>query len=221
MEVLFEPAPSILPAYVRDVNLLRVFIWYVTVLFVASLAIRLRFYSAVYAVTRYVARSCPNVFRLIHEHLFLCVRDRLLSLVYVYGGILVAYLVLSRWVWTDAYVSPLQLAELDPAVLLLTLVMSGAMVAVDLVLTLQASVIDKKRVIEDLKYAESWLGSRWHAVLNVLGRWNPIKNYADHVTAETMLWLNVLFRGSMRMMILQTSLRIIVGTCLFVTQALT
>lgn len=219
MDVLFEPAPSILPAYVRDLNLLRVFIWYVTALFVASLALRVRFYSAVYAVTRYVARSCPNVFRLIHQHLFLCVRDRLLALVYAYGGILAAYLVLSRWVWKDARVSPAELAELDPAILLLTLVMSGSMIAVDLVLTLQTSVIDEKRVTEDLQYAESWLGSRLSMVLNVLGRWNPIKNYADHATAETMLWLNILFRGSMRMMILQTSLRIIVGTCLFVAQA--
>jgi hypothetical protein len=96
------------------------------------------------------------------------------------------------------------------------LLMIGIMITVDVVLTVQTSVVDEDRIIQDLEFAERWLGGKVYNVLQVLGRWNPIKNYADNMTAQTMLWLNVLFHGSIRSMIAQTAVRVIVGTSLFV-----
>lgn len=220
LDIPIEPLAPILPGFLLDINLLSLFVAYITLLFVVSLALRVRFYTAIYEVARYVARSCPNVFRLIHEHWFLCVRDRFLWLVGVYGSIIGLYFLFSRIVWPQASISPAELAAWSPAVLVATLILIALMLAIDMVLTLQTSVIDKETVLRDLKSAEEWLGGRLYAVLNLLGRWNPIKNYADNLTAEVMLWLNVVFRGSMRMMILQTTLRLLVGTVLFATQAM-
>lgn len=220
LDIPLDPLPPVLPEYLLKINLLSFFLGYVTLLFLLSLVLRMRFYTAIYEIAQYVARSCPSVFRLIHEHWFLCVRDRFLWLVGVYGSIIGLYFFFSRIVWPQAYVSPADLADWSPAVLVGTLILIALMVAIDLVLTLQTSVIDKDVIIRDLKSAEEWLGGRLYAVLNLLGRWNPIKNYADSLTAECMLWLNVVFRGGMRMMILQTALRLLVGTSLFLTQAM-
>jgi hypothetical protein len=152
---------------------------------------------------------------LIHEHWFLCVRDRLLMQVGVYGGILVSYWLLSRLVWPTASISVADLSAYHPLVLVLYLFLIGVMIACDLVLTVQTSVIDEDRIIQDLTFAERWLGGRVFGVLEMLGKFNPIRNYADNMTAQTMLWLNVLFRGSVRSMIVQTAIRLIVGTSLF------
>ena len=95
--------------------------------------------------------------------------------------------------------------------------MIGIMITVDIVLTVQIGVVDEDRIIQDLTFAEKWLSGKVYNVLQVLGRWNPIKNYADNMTAQTMLWLNILFHGSVRSMIVQTAIRVIVGTSLFVS----
>ena len=216
---LSQPAPGWLPDFILDLNLLRVFIWYVAILFLISLALRIRFYLSIYDIARYVAEACPSVFRLVHEHWFLCVRDRFLTLVGLYGGILAAYLLVSRLVWPAASVSVRDLADADPLLLVGHVVLFGLMVATDLVLVLQTSVVDKNRIIQDLAFAERWLGGKVYSVLDMLGRWNPIKNYADNLTAQTMVWFNVLFRGSVRSMIVQTVLRVFVGSALFISNA--
>ena len=76
------------------------------------------FHMSIYNITRYVAEACPSVFRLVHEHWFLCVRNRFLWQVGIYGGVLVAYLLLSRLVWPTSSVSVQELAEWNPAILL-------------------------------------------------------------------------------------------------------
>lgn len=220
MDILLEKAPPWLPSFILELNLIRAFFWYVAILFLISLFLRLRFYLTIYNITRYIAEQCPNVFRLVHEHWFLCVRDRFLQLVILYGGILVTYWLVSRLIWPTASVSVLDLAEWHPWALLGNLFLIGTMVTIDIVLVGQTSVIDQQRIIQDLKYAEGWLGGRLYRVLNVLGRFNLIKNVADNMTAQTMVWFNVLFRGSMRSMIAQTAVRVIVGCSLFASHAI-
>lgn len=216
VELLLKPASPWLPPFLLDLNLIRAFLWYIAIMFCVSMGLRLRFYLSIYNITRYIAESCPSVFRLVHEHWFLCVRDKFLWQVGIYGGVVVAYLLLSRLVWPTSSISIQELADWNPAILMTYLLMIGVMIAVDVVLTVQTSVVDEERIIQDLEFAERWLGGKVYNVLQVLGRWNPIKNYADNMTAQTMLWLNVLFHGSIRSMIAQTTVRVIVGTSLFV-----
>lgn len=216
MDAYLSSPPRLLPEWLLNLNLLRAFIWYVSVYFVVSLLLRLRFYKSVYDVSVYVRLSCPRIFGLVHEHWFLCMRDGLFNLIVIYGGILLVYMSLNQLVWPLATINVNLLASVDPGLLVVMLVATGTMLAVDVVLMAQIGLIDTSRVIKDLQWSEEWLGGNLNRFLNLLGKWNPIKRYADNVTLESIQWLNVIFRSSLAVMIFQLVLRLLVAASLFV-----
>ncbi|MFO0946848.1 MAG: hypothetical protein U1D30_13035 [Planctomycetota bacterium] len=216
MDALFPTPPQLLPQWLLHLNLLRAFIWYISAYFVISLLLRLRFYKSVYEVSVYVRLSCPRIYGLVHEHWFVCMKDGLFNLIVIYGGILLAYMTLNQLVWPLATINVNRLASLDPGLLVLMLAVTGTMLAVDLVLMAQIGLIDTSRVIKDLQWSEEWLGGNLNRFLNLLGKWNPIKRYADSVTLESIQWLNVIFRSSLAVMIFQLILRLLVAASLFV-----
>lgn len=218
LELLSETlgsTPPVLPRWLLDLNLLRLFIWYISVYFVVSLLLRVRFYRSVYLVSLHVQSSCPQIFRLVHQHWFVCMKDGLVVLIAIYSGILLAYMLLNEFVWPVASITAANLAALHPALLAVMLIAMGIMVAVDVVLMAQIGLIDTARVIADLTWSEQWLGGNLNRFLNFLGKWNPIKRYADSVALENIKWLNVVLRSSVASMIVQLLLRLSVAASLF------
>lgn len=205
---LFGPIPHMLPDWIVQADLLRIFIWYISITFVLSLLLRLRFYSAVYALARHISDSCPSVYRLLHEHWFLCVKDGLLVLVGLYSFLLTLYMILTRVVLPEAHATLEMLADLHPLVVLVNLALIGLMVTIDTALIVQVGVLDVHCVKADLTYAEEWLGGNLNNMLSFLGRWNPIKAYADSKAKESLVWMNEVFRNSVQVMIGQLVLRI-------------
>lgn len=208
-------APPVLPTIVRDFDLLRAFVWYISAAFVVSLILRLRFYRAVYLIAQHVSGRCPNVHRLIHEHWFLCMKDGVLPLVCLYLAVLAVYMGLNRWVWPTAAISLNDLFTLSPTVTAAMLSMIGMMLAVDAALISQIGRVDVERVKLELSSAEWWLGGNLNAVLQFLGKWNPIMKYAGQRTREQMLWFNCAFRGSLVVMVAELILRMVVAVSLF------
>lgn len=215
MTEILAVRPPLLPSWLLDLNLLRAFIWYISIYFGLSLLLRLRFYRSVYDISLHVRLSCPQIFALVHEHWFVCMKDGLVRLIGIYTGILITYMLLNQLVWPLASISPAGLAALHPGLLAMMLIAIGLMIAVDTVLLAQVGLIDAKQVISDLTWSEQWLGGNINRFLNFLGKWNPIKRYADSVALENIRWLNVVFRSSLTSMIVQLLLRLAVAGCLF------
>ena len=212
----FPAAGPILPHFILyDFNLLRGFIWYVSIMFGISLLLRLRFYGSVFSIARHVTESCPNVTSLILQHRFLCIANGLVVRIGIYSGILGVYMALNRWVWPSAFVSLADLAQPYPIVLVGHLVLIGIMITLDTLLIAQVSVVDVDRVTHDLSEAEGWLGGSINQILGLLGKWNPIKKYADATTRETIVWFNEITRNNLTLLIVQPALRILVAFSLF------
>jgi hypothetical protein len=220
MEGLFPdlfPAPAILPNAIIEFDLLRAFVWYISAAFAVSLVLRLRFYRAVYLVANHVRVRCPNVHALIHEHWFLCVKDGVVPLVALYATILVVYMLLNQLVWPLAQVSLAELQAKGPGFLALELVLIGVMLTVDAILIGQVGRIDVARVQSDLTVAERWLGGNLNAMLQFLGKWNPIMKYANQMARDNLRWFNEMFRGSLAAMIVELVIRLCVAVSLFLS----
>lgn len=208
MDPFIPLATPVLPTVILDFNLLRGYMDYVTLAFLISFILRLRFYHAVYRVAKHLSLSCPNVYKLIHEHAFLFFKDGVILPIGVYGAVLGVYLVFTWVLFPMATISLAGLAALHPLVLVLVLLLVGTMMTLDCWVVLHVSKVDAEQVTRDLNLAEGWLGGRLNGLLSLLGKWNPIKLYADSLTRESMKWFNQTFRASLAMMITQLALRL-------------
>lgn len=209
------PPVPVLPEWLLELDLLRGFIWYITGCFTLSMVMRLRFYRAIFLVARHVSDSCPNVYRLLREHWMLCITNGLVYRVLVYVLIVATYSSLNYFVWPRWHTSIADLAHPFPAVLVFVSIVSGIMVAYDVMLIAQVGVIDVHRVTRELNDAERWLGGRLNSVLGFLGKWNPIKKYADSSARESLRWFNGISHTSVTSMIVMLILRLVVAASLF------
>lgn len=212
------PAPRILPEYlVGTLNLITVLLWYVAIAFAVSLLLRLRFYWSIYRISKYFAVSCPNVFRLLQQHILHFVQNGVILLVTVYGAILIVYFGVTRFVFPDCRLTIQDLAAHPPVLAMLALA-SGVVLALDIVLILQIGVIDVGIVESELKFAEYWLGSKInHFLGRIFGRWNPVRLYADAQTRAVLKDFNGIFRNNLALMICQLSLRMLLIAGIFWT----
>lgn len=220
MPSFLPKAANLLHPVLLHVNLLHVFIVYVTGTFIVSLLLRLRFYVTVFDIARHVRYSCPRLYELIDEHWILCVRQGVFLRMCLYLAILLPYLFLNRFVWPEISVSLEQIAARGQWVPVVEAVLVAIMLTVDGVLLAQVSNVDAERVKFDLTWSERWLGGNVNRLLGLLGRWNPIKRYADGQAKENLFWLNQVFRNSMSSMIFQVAVRMAVAISLFAVFAL-
>ncbi len=217
LDLLAAP-PNFLPAALLQANLLDFVLVHVTLALLASVVLRLRLYWSVYRIAKYFAASCPNVFELLNRHLAALVQNGIVPMLMAYGAVFGAYFAMSRFAFPGATLS---LAELSqwPGALALCLALYGAMAAIDLAMTLQVAQVDVGWVEAQLRYAEEWLGGRLNRALDVLGRWNPIRQYADVQTRLALGEFNALFRYSLALTIFQTAVRMALVAALFVMLA--
>ncbi|QDU59748.1 hypothetical protein Pan216_05800 [Planctomycetes bacterium Pan216] len=212
---VFGPPPGLLPYWIMSLNLLHAYIVYITLMFLTSVGLRLRFYSSVLDVARHLSTSCPNVYRLINEHWILTLRGGLLPLVSIYVGLLAFSGLLNLLVLRESAITfEMMLDRKHPLGLVIELTFIGTMIAVDLFVSIRVSQIDTEEVKRSLNFAERWLGSRLNRLLQVLGRWNPIKQYADTEARAYLEWLNDVFHMSLTTMITQVALRLVVAISL-------
>lgn len=213
---VFPEAPRILPEAILEFDLLRAFIWYISIYFATSLLLRVRMYVAVFRIIRHVQDECPIIYKLIQKHWLRILTQGLVVMVGVYLILVSIYMVCNQLVWPMAHVDIEFLASIHRIVLVYNLVLIGAMLCVDGVLLVQMAVIDEARVKSDLTWAEGWLSGRINRILDWLaGHKNPIRRYADRQVREYIVWLNKMFRGSLASIIGQIVLRVVVAASLF------
>lgn len=215
LDQILHETPLFLPHWLLELNLLRAFLWYITGMFLLSLALRLRFYYAIYRIAIHVRRECPSVFRLVNEHWLLCLKNGTVPLISIYIGILLFYSMLNQLVWPLASINIREIAALDVGLLAAGLSMFGIMVGMDLLLVIQGGVVNVREVTANLSLAEYWLGGRLNTLLQFLGKWNPIKMYADLEAREYLAWLNGVFHQSLSSLIVQLGWRLVVAFFLF------
>lgn len=209
------PAPPILPEVVLEFNLLRGYIWYISITFAFSLLLRLRFYRSIYVIAKHVSDSCPHVYDLLRQHWLLCVANGIYPRVIVYLVVMTVYMVLNEFLWPRARISMAEIASPNPTELVAMLVLIGLMITVDMLAILQVSVIDSERVVSDLNFAESWLSSPLSQFFQFFGKWNPIKRYASAKARENLTWFNEISRNNLTSLTVQVVLRIVVALGLF------
>lgn len=220
MPEFLPPAARFLPDFVVHLDLLHLFVVYVSLTFILSLLMRMRFYFSVFDIVRHVRYSCPSLFELIDEHWILCVRQGIFLRMVLYLVILLPYLFLNRFVWPEISVDLTRIERCGHGILVFEAVLAALMLTVDGVLLAQIGNVDADRIKADLNWSERWLGGNVNRLLGMLGRWNPIKRYADTQAKENLFWLNQVFRNSMSSMIFQVTVRLSVAVSLFLVFAL-
>jgi hypothetical protein len=213
MEYL-TPPPPFLPDEVWYADILRFFGWYITAAFVVSLFVRWRLYMAFYRIATFFAKECPNVFLLLHRHWPALVKNGVTPLLVAYTLILALFFLCTRVVFPG---STLTLSEIErsPALLAMTVAGLGCMVAVDCWLIFSVGSIDAQFAQAELRYAEEWLGGRIVRALDFLGKYNPIRAYADYQTRMVVQEFNALFRYNLKVMTFQVAIRSAVVALLF------
>lgn len=216
-DAIVPTATAWLPDAALHANLLRWFAYYITAAFLTSTFLRLRFYHSIYRVANHVRQSCPNIVALLTEHWNACLCQGLFYRVGGYVGVLLAYEILIWFVLPGRTLTLANLADVGAGPTALVLLVTSAMISIDVFLIAQVGVIDANRIKSDLTTAEGWLGGRVSEWMRLLGEWNPIKHYADYHARKSMSYFNMVFRGGLENMILQLSMRAVAAGSLIVS----
>jgi hypothetical protein len=209
-----------------NVNLIRLFDFYLATTFLLSTATRIRQYAAVLGVVRSLPARWPRLMALLKQHrgIFLTwetVAPAALALV-----LMVAQMLASHLLWPEAGQPPagLTVGRLfeHPLALPFVGLFGLGMLAVDVYFIVVVSEVDRGEIEKYLDQAEFWLKSWAAPVLKTVtfGYVNPRKLVAAEVqttlaSASKMLQVNLWW------VVLQVGLRIGFGASLWVTYALT
>jgi hypothetical protein len=202
-----------------DLDLIRLFEFYLALAFVASTAVRLRQYEAVVRLVFNAPERWPRLMRLVKEHhTIFWTRATALPAVLALG-LLLLHTLACRLVWPRAVLTLSGLCELHAALPFIA-VLTVAMLAVDLYGTLKVGVVDRAMLERYFDQAEFWLGSWVAPVVRVftLDYINPRRmvnvevrkalGEASRLLNTTLWWVTV-----------QVSLRISVGLSLWLAYA--
>lgn len=217
-ELALLQSPAVLPPWIVHLNLIEILLHYVMTAFLISIFLRLRFYHSIYRLTEYVMTQCPRIYALIDRHKFGFLDRGTILLCGANVIIFLIYFLLIRVFCQGCSMTLAKLAEINPSILVWHLLLAGCMLALDGALIAQVSVIQEQRILDDLRFAEGWLGGKTNQLLeNALGKWNPISWFANKQAKESVQWLSELFRYSMTLMIVQLAIRFLLVTSLFTT----
>jgi hypothetical protein len=209
-----------------NVNLIRLFDFYLATTFLLSTAARLRQYAAVLGVLRSLPGRWPRLLAVVKQHrgVFLTwetAAPAVLALV-----LMLIQMLASRLLWPQAGQPPegLTLGRLFEHLLALPFVglFGLGMLAVDVYFILVVGEVDRREIEKYLDQAEFWLKSWAAPVLKTVtfGYVNPRKMVHAEVrtsllSARQMLAVNLWW------VVLQAALRIGYGVSLWLTYALT
>jgi hypothetical protein len=196
-------------------NLIHLFTFYLTAMFVVGTFRRLRQYHAVVELARTMPGRWPRVLGQIRKHWLMFLTWSTLRPALVALGLIGVQLVCSRIIWPRAMITVQDLfAEMwMPPVVALT---AAAMAAVDLYFLIVVGQIDRRETERYLDEAEHWLTS-WKAPVVkflTLGIINPRK-IVDTEVRKAMEEGRDLLHRNLWLMSLQALLRVLFGLSLW------
>jgi hypothetical protein len=207
--------------WLLDLRPIRLFSFYLAVMFVLSTAVRLRQYHTVVTLVTRLRSRWPNLTALVlaHRHILLSastLRPLLLML-----GLLAANTIASRLIWPQAdTVRIAELLEVWPALPFVALA-GLAMLCFDIYGIIRVGKIDQAELEKYLDQAEFWLRGWKAPVVRFLslGYINPRKMVATEV-GKALESAGQLLNSSVHWVSLQTTIRFLFGLTLWSSYAL-
>ena len=198
-----------------DTNLIRLFDFYLLLMFAIGLLRRAEFYKDVTLISIAAITKQPNLVRRLGAN-----RDVLLNwstirpLVFAIVLILVQF-VLSRLIWPDATITGRDVTHHWWQALILVLLFA-AMFSVDLYFLIRVGQIDRGEANKHLLRAEYWLTSWQGAAVKIvtLGYVNP-RQMVDDQVRDGLTWFRSTMAWSMWWVIVQVSLRVAFGVAIW------
>lgn len=203
----------------QPLNLLRIFDFYVTLMFLISFLRRWRVYLDAVRILFAVRGRWPKLVQRLSEH-----KSVLLNWSFFRPAILafiltVVQLVASRLIWPHAVITGPQLKNewwLIPIILSTML----PMLAVDLYFVFRVGKFDHDETVKYLDQAEKWLGWKGRLVRRLtLGIVNPSK-MVDEEVKKSLEAANVTLSSSLWWATVQITLRLLFGLTLWTVWAL-
>ena len=208
-----------MPPESQPVNLIRVFDFYVTLMFLISLARRWDVYLNAIRLLIAVRGRWPKLIQRLGEHKSLILNWSFFRPAILAAVLTVAQLVASRLVWPQAVLTGPQLAEewWWIPLILLPLV---PMLAVDLYFVIQVGRFDRDETVKYLDQAETWLGWRGPLVRALtFGVVNP-KRMVDDEVKKSLAEMQSTINSSLWWVSVQTGLRLVFGLTLWTVWAI-
>jgi hypothetical protein len=207
--------------WLLDLRVLRVFSFYLAVIFIISTYLRLTQYRAVLSLVARLKSRWPNLTSLVvsHRHILLT-RGTFLPMILVFA-LLLGNMLASQFIWPQADLFTLRnLLSVWPAVPFVGL-SALAMVTFDTVGTVRVGQIDEKEIEQYFDQAEFWLKGWKAPVVRIvsLGFINPRQIVAKEVRTA-LAGASALLNSTLWWVSIQTTLRILFGLSLWLSYGL-
>jgi hypothetical protein len=202
-----------------NLNLIRIFDFYLASLFLISIFMRLRQYESVVRLVRAFPDRWPNLLKLVgrHRNIFLTwttILPGLLALLLTFVNMLAC-----RMIWPHADLSLQDLGHVWMAAICVGLA-GGAMLIVDYYATFTVGVLDRPLLEGYFDQAEYWLRSWAAPVVRVftLGYVNPRRMVHEEVR-KSLLLASKLLNSTLWWVTVQVGVRILFGLTLWLSWA--
>jgi hypothetical protein len=209
-----------------DLNLIRLFDFYLALTFLLSTAARVRQYGAVLALVRTFPSRWPRLLELVKQHKSVFLTWETVAPAVLALGLMLVQTMASRLLWPEAGRPPEglslgRLAEHPEAIPFIGL-FGLMMLAVDVYFILVVGEIDRREMEKYLDQAEFWLKSWAAPVVRTVtfGFINPRQMVAVEVRTS-LVSASKLLNVTLWWVVLQAALRIAYGLSLWVTYAVT
>jgi hypothetical protein len=209
-----------------NLNLIRLFDFYLTTTFLLSTAARIRQYAAVLGVMRSLPARWPRLMALVKQHRGVLLTWETASPAVLALVLMIVQMLASRLLWPQASQPPegLTLGRLFDHWLAVPFValFGLGMLAVDVYFILVVSEVDRREIEKYLDQAEFWLKSWAAPVVKTVtfGYVNP-RQMVDAEVRSSLLSARKMLSVNLWWVVLQTALRIGYGLSLWLTYALT
>jgi hypothetical protein len=201
-------------------DLIHLFNFYLALIFLLSLALRIGQYASFYRIARAFPERWPCLLRQIRQHhtIFLTLGNLWPAITAL--ALCVLNMLACRLVWPHAQLTIRQLMEIWRAVPFV-LICGGAMLALDIYATLWVTDINRAEVEKYFDQAEFWLKSWAAPVVRVftLGWVNP-RQMVNVEVRKALVDASRTINSTMWWVAAQTGLRIACGLSLWLTFAL-
>jgi hypothetical protein len=201
-------------------NLLRLFDFYLAVMFLTSTMLRARQYQEVLALVRSFPARWPKLLRVVRQHASIFLTGSTLLPLGLALGLLAANMIACRLVWPTATVTP---ALLQRTYVALPLAVSFGilMLGVDLYCTFTIGTLDRAELQKYFDQAEFWLKPWTAPVVSVfsLGYFDPRRLVSDEVR-KALLQVSDMLNVTLWWTIAQVGLRVAFGLTLWLAWAI-
>jgi hypothetical protein len=206
-------------SWLRSAELIRLFEFYLGVIFLLSTYLRLRQYWAVGSLLRAMPGRWPRLLEVIRQHYFIFGTWEMVLPAALSLGLLLIHTAACHWIWPHARLTVQDLSQLWPAVPIV-LVLGLAMTAFDLYTMVRVGKIDRREIEKYFDQAEFWLRPWTAPVVRVmtLGYVNPRQIVSEEVR-KALRELHRLSKSTLWWVSIQTGLRIAYGLALWLTFA--